>query len=347
MALRDFWGFDHLPYSNNVGADRQKGNGIVYNGYGISVAAENTTTTTRSSTIEPGGWIVFDSNDANTAFQWRLRWTAGTKTDGVSEKSHFGFTYKRTNPFASRAEFPAGTPLLWMGSTPLLTHSDFPTTLDRLFKFEVTVNRVNKTVGVYIDGQLKKLLRNPGLADSYSGDTQIYFGHLVSLIYTGLMSFRDFYFVDDTKDDSICNRLSSYNVMQMPLKTAVAPTWTTTAATPLASLTASMSTAQATPLLVSGLVPTDLECTVTAAGAIGSSLRALSLLASFSKNPGVGVVLKSAIKTSVGDIAPPPIPVSSNLLVYSTPLTLQVKAPDGSPLTDALINASRFVLTPS
>lgn len=347
MALRDFWGFDHLPISNAVGADRPKGNGLAYNGYGLSVAPDNTVAGARSSTIESGGWIVFDSNDADTTFKWRIRWTAGTKTDGVSDKSHFGFTYKRTNPFQGRAEFPAGTPLLWLGSTPLLTHADFPTTLDRVFKFEVTINRLTKTVGVYVDGQLKKLLKTPGLADSYSGSTQVYFGHPLSLIYTGLMSFRDFYFVDDTKDDSICNRLSTYSVALMPLKTAVAPAWTTTAATPLASLTASMTVNAATPILASGITPTDLECTVTAAGAAGSRLRAVSLLASISKNAGTAVTMKSAIKTAVGDSVPDPIPVTTNSLTYSKVVTLQVKAPDGSALTDALINASRFVLTPS
>lgn len=346
MALRDFWGFDHLPVSNAVGADRVKGNGLAYNGYGLSVAPDNTVSSSRSSIID-AGWIVFDSNDADTTFKWRIRWTAGTKTDGVSDKSHFGFTYKRTNPFQGRAEFPAGTPLLWLGSTPLLTHADFPNTLNREFKFEVTINRLTKTVGVYVDGQLKKLLKTPGLADSYSDATQVYFGHPLSLIYTGLMSFRDFYFVDDTKDDSICNRLSTYSVAAMPLKTAVAPSWTTTAANPLASLTASMTVSAATPILTSGVIPTDLECTVTAAGAVGSRLRALSFLASFSKNAGTAVSLKSSIKTAVGDAVQAPVPVMSNSLTYSSPLTLQVKAPDGSPLTDALINTSRFVLTPS
>ena len=346
MALRDFWGFDHLPAGNAVGVDRPKGNGLAYNGYGLSTATENSVAGVRSSSIDTG-WIIFDSNDANTAFQWRIRWTAGTKTDGTSDKSHFGFTYKRTNPFAGRAEFPAGTPLLWIGAVPILTHSDFPTTLDRVFKFEVTVNRVAKTVGVYIDGQLKKLISTPGLADSYGGNTQIYFGHLVSLIYTGIMSFRDFYFVDDTKDDTICNRLSSYSVALLPLKTAVALNWTTTAANPLASLTASMTVKPDTPILTSGVTPTDLECTVTAAGTAGSRLRGLSLLASYGKNPGTSVVLKTAIKTPVGDAIQPPVQVVSNALAYSTPLTMLVKAPDGSNWTDAIVNASRFVLTPA
>jgi hypothetical protein len=349
MALRDFWGFDHLLSGNNPPAgDRIKGGGLAYNGYGLSTDPGNSGSGTRASYID-AGWIIFDSNDGNRAFRWRIRWSAGTKTDGVSDKSHFGCTYKRTNSLQGRAEFPIGTALLWLGNTVLLTHSDFPNTLDRLFKFEVTVDRVAKTVGVYVDGQLKKLLTTPGLADSYSGDTQIYFGHPVSLTYTGFMSFRDFYFVDDTKDDSVCNRLLSGSVVPLPLKTVTGAEWTTTAASLLASLNTPLipsNVVTLVPVVNSSATITDLEYTVTAPSVPGARIRGVSVLSNIAKFPmtATSVVCKFSSVSGSTSLGNTVLPQTS--LMFSKPIGMFSKLADGSELTTSVINSGKFSLTP-
>lgn len=213
MALRKIFAFTHLPMYNGYSGTPEYG--FVMNPYGIVKASSNQTRVYISNNAE----LTLAVLPGNQIIQTPLVYfNANTLTDGTSRKSIIGFRMYHG--------YATGT-FISIGGLAL-TPAEIGLQIDiRTHGIELVWDRVAKTISVYVDNVFK-LMKSVGAA-VYVPGTEI----ILSTTYTNgndssaPRKYSDFYFIDDTEDDSICDRLGNPYTYQLPMVSEIPGGWAT------------------------------------------------------------------------------------------------------------------------
>ena len=326
MALRAMWGFNHLP-QGQVAGTTGGGFGLGYNGYGIGVqgGAFSGIYITGNAICTQGNQYV----DANFTIVTNLI------SDTVSPKSIFGFRLKYATLHA----------LIGIQIGTVLTRfSELGVTGTGESYIEVICDRVTKEISFLVNGVFKLKKVSPAVPMA-AGQTISFTAPVGSY---NLIYWSDFYYIDDTQDDTPCSRLGPVVVVQLNPNSAVGQDWVSSDGKTLledikapyvspASMTAPTITSPTslTPLEMAFDPIADVNATIIGVGMVLDSMRLPT------SQTAVNVSLKNGqAATSLGDLS-----YANDLLTYQAS-PVSAKAPDGTAWSFAKLSATKIVLTP-
>lgn len=330
MAIRAIWGFDHLPALRTIGGGGT-GFGLAYSDYNITLADINQSWND-VAVIDNALSVNFNPGVLLPA---RVKFPLTGLTDGTSRKSHLSFNFIRR---LSASSLGAGMLVTLGTDTPLVLASDFPPAIGVSVLIEFTIDRINKTITTYIDGKVKRIIRNVALANSWNSTSSLYLGLSQPVSYPGSLQFRDFVFIDDTQDNTVCDRPGFAKVTAVPFATASAPNWATAAASPLASLTTPFSTPASltSPVLASNGSPDPLEVTLNVSGMLPNPILAVVAQASLARlSPGAS--LQFGIQVNDAVVLKTKITPADATMLYNKNLGIYQMAPGDLQWTPALL----------
>ena len=241
MAIRDYWGFDNLP--------------AITSGTGIVAFLRGDITVTGVYSIYgqitsvAGGWLGFTAGNnpyPNTnygVYTPSMNHPYQALSDFTTRRSFIGFRINMNNN-------SVGTPVLSLSNTAgtkqaLLTNTQLGVNINQYV--EVMIDRANTQIVVWIDGVAQPPVffdfnafvsvdNKCNLVWGTNGNGPLYY-----------FQIRDVYFLDDTQDATLCNRLGSIDIAPCALASVTAPNWTSSdSATPLADLSTVLGTTIAT-----------------------------------------------------------------------------------------------------
>lgn len=325
MAIRTMWGFSHLPQKGAIGA-LDTSFGLRYNGYGINAPNAYGTCWIDGNSIS----II---NSTNAGVGWNVPVSA--VTDMVSPKSIIGFRFKTT--------------FLYYGA--VLTIASVATNMTELGipnagegYIEIVCDRVTKDLSYFVNGVFK-LKKTATVVPMIAGQSILF-----ATVGNGgiACSLSDFYFIDDTQDDTPCDRLGPVVVVPLNPITAVGQDWVSSDGktlledlkvpyTDLASLAAPTVTSPTsmTPLEMTHDAITDKNTTILGVSMAVDSKRFPTSLTAVN----MSLVNGSAV-SSIGDLT-----YSSDLITYGAS-SVANKSPDGTPWTVTKLANTKVVLTP-
>lgn len=340
MALRSLWGFDHIPSGSAIGV-QASGYGLPYAGHGLIVASLDTAYA--SISIKNGAISTAFTTVRAGSTAW-VRFPLTGLTDNTSPRSHVGFNFTRTVTVAGAQ---GGAELVWIGGEAVVLHSDFTAVLNVPILIELTIDRIKKEVLVYVNNKFKRRISSASIVNNYNSGGIMYLGAIAAPINAGEFLFRDFYFVDDTQDNTQCNRLGVASVAAVPITGATAVDWTTTAASILASINTpySSTASTTTPVVSSTASKTDLVMSVTA-NASSLPIVGVSFTSSLAKRAGSGATATGNASIGATKLNGTTFVAANANLAYSTEVGTFAKAPGDVTWTIALLNQTKFALTP-
>jgi hypothetical protein len=323
MAIRAMWGFSHLPQKGAVGV-LETGFGLKYNGYGIN--APNS-----YGTIWIDGNSIYMAPSSNIGISFSVPVSA--ITDMVSPKSIIGFRFRTTNLYY-------GVNIVVAGVATNVSELGVPNAGE--VYIEVVCDRVTKDLSYFVNGVFK-LKKTAAVVPMIAGQT-LSFSTAPWASINGYLS--DFYFIDDTQDDTPCTRLGSVSVVPLTPNSAVGQDWVSSdGKTLLEDLKAPYVDAASilAPTITSPGILAPLEVAFNPLADTNAIILGVSVTLDSKRLPtsqtAVNVSLKNGTDvSSVGDIG-----YASDNLSYSVTPVAQ-KAPDGTAWTQAKLAATSLVL---
>lgn len=339
MALRDMWVFDYLPSTYTALGLNETGWALSYTNYGLKPDNYNAQYTTLMiwnnslcTAINPGAPRTIRVSAPITGL-----------TDGTSVKSHLSFKFIRINTTGGNL---TDVPFMWLDDLVLLTHSDTITAvLDVPLKIDLTFDRVNKVIYLYIADKLKRKINAANLVDKYKPGTILYMGNLSFVGNSGWWCYRDFVFIDDTQDDTICDRPLDHQVSSMVASAAVNAGWGITVGyTALSALnTAITATANLnTPVLKAQADGDSVDISYTSSPPAGMTLRAVGLLTSTNLVSGPAYNLGVKISNDAGSVDGVQINRTGVGWQYSGRFGIYSKAPGNVPWYKTDMSKTKF-----
>ena len=344
MALKEFWGFDGLPpYTSGTVAPSFLRPDFVVGGYYINYG-----------TITPSsGWLVLTGGNnpypnANYGvYNPTLAVPYQNISDFTTRRSFVGFRVQTNNNTSIM-------PVLRLSNTANTFQTILNNTqlaLNTSQYVEVMFDRLNAQIVVWIDG-----VQQPPVFFDFSAFVSA--DSKASLVWGGgstttwILQMRDVYFIDDTQDNTQCNRLGPVDVRQAPLASAAAPNWTSSdSGTPFSDLSTTLgvtTASQTTPYLNEppSMDPVTVQFANT--GLVASE-PILGVRADFTAQRSAGYLFAPQItakfnsQTANGKQITFP---SGAQMYYNQNGYLAEKAPDGTAWTAASLAATQVILTP-
>lgn len=338
MAIRAIWGFAHLPKLDSLGQPGS-GYGLAWSNYQITPSVQSYTTLY----ITAAGGIQLLTQNVGLPVYFTV--PAAAVTNGTSKKSYFGF--KLFN--SARNATSAGC--IQIAGRSFLNLNTLNAPVGDAY-YEFCVNREAETVTVKINGIVKEVITDAAATSSYNGTATLLFGFPSNPGNFGYLIFSNFYFLDDTEDDTPCSWLGEVIATPVTLAAAQGVGWTTpasdlktglntifTTGASLTAPTAKSSPTENTPLVV------DL---VTAAP-VAAKIHAVAFYGTIKKETSNVSLLKNELMldadTTVGDYVAPPD--NSSVMGYSYPFGIFHRAPGEVQWSTGAINRTKWTLTPS
>jgi hypothetical protein len=326
MALRAILGFDHLPQGRNVGVIGT-GYGLAYSGYGITITTSD-------------GWAYVDKNairlqTTNNIFIAMTLPVAGL-SDFVSPRTIMGYRFIFNVQVSGFILTIAGvaTSIGEMGITAAGE-----------YYIEVVCDRDAKELSYFVN-DVFKLKKSTAVVPIIAGQV-IRFETPRTQGYSFLLS--DFYFIDDTQDDTPCTRLGSIKVTPLVLNSASAQDWQSSDGktaledlsvpyTSVASLTAPTVTSPTTmtPLSVSFAPLTDTEAII----------KGVQVLTDSSRFPTSVAQLDTSVTDGTNTVQTGSVTYPSDAFKYGSQSNLLQKAPNGANWGVANLASAKFVFKP-
>lgn len=338
MAIRAIWGFTHLPKNTDAGAD-SGGYGLSYSNYGIVPGISQYT----SMFITTAGGLQMTTQ--NVGLPIYITVPANRVTNGVAKKSYMGFK------IFNSARNATSTGCVQIGGKSFLNLNALNAPVGNAY-YELCVDRIASTITVKINGVVKEIITDSVATSAYSGTNNILFGFPANPGQFGYLVFSNFYFLDDTEDNTACSWLGEVTATPITLATAVGESWTTTAAdlktglntpfTTQASITAPLAkspTSNNTPLML------DLATVIS----VNAKVHAVSLYGTVKKETSNVSLIKNELTGDTTTITGPYVVPPDNPATFGFSYSFGVfnKNPDGVNWTPALINRTKWKLTPS
>jgi hypothetical protein len=344
VALRDFWGMDNLP--------------------------TNPTTTQTAMFLRPdiqsaGNAYSASATLVKTATNW-LAWTGytipypGTGYGGYS--IYMQFPYQNISDFTTRRSFIGFRITTASQSGLFLFLKNTAGTQQNLLQLsqlalntaqwvDIMIDRTNTQIVVWIDGvQQAPVFFDFNAFVAADGNAQLWWyptggsGQNVSI--------RDVYFIDDTQDSTLCNRLGPVDVRAASLLSVSAPNWissdSNTALGDLSTGLGATTALQVAPTLTESpsMDPVTMQFSNTGLVASETILGFkgdISALRTASYAFAPKMTLKYNGQTVNGKTLTYP---NGAAMVFNQNAWVAEKAPDGSVWTPASLAAAQVVLTP-
>lgn len=325
MAIRAMWGFAHLPQKTTLGT-LAGGYGLAYNGYGIVADAGYNTLSIEGNAIA----IV---NNTNAAVGFYV--PAASITDGVAPKSIIGFRL--------RAPYLAFGSTISIGPTATTT-AELGLVNGAEVYIEIICDRVTKEISFFVNGVFK-LKKVTAVAPLIIGHTFAYATYRSGGVSNYL---SDFYFIDDTLDDTPCSRLGAVTVKPLDSLTASGEGWTTPNAAPLLDVLNTPFTDAASILAPVASSPQDLapiEVGISEPTTGLAPIKGIMFALSSRRIPSSAVGLDLGIKTGQSLKYGNATTFASDAITHSHSGVFQ-KAPDGTEWTLDKVKATTLVVKP-
>lgn len=326
MAIRAMWGFSHLPQKTSLGA-QVSGYGLAYNSYGITTSQPN------YGTLSIDGNSIALTNDTNATVACSTPVSAFT--DMVSPKTIIGFRVKSTYVGAGMT---IGIGAVGVNITELGLAAPVNSYV------EVVCDRVAKEISFFVNGEFK--LKKTSAAVPLTGAQTLSFATISNAGINCYLS--DFYFIDDTQDDTPCTRLGPVTVKPLNINSADAPGWVASnAAAPLDVINTPYTSAAslATPLLSSPDTLAAMELGLTGLANATENVKGVMINIASQRLPASAVGIDLGIKlgdvTSVGGTAR----YAGDAMTYGNSGVF-TKLPDGSAWTADKLKVIKLTLKP-
>lgn len=327
MAIRAMWGFDHLPVGTTVGA-AATGYGLAYGNFSLTVAG--------AGICHHEAGAIRMATSQNSAINATFTTTLAI-TDGVSPKAILGFRYILTPGLRQDNSFVIA------GQT--IAYTDLGITGYGEWYIEAVCDRVNKEINFFVSGSFRHRRATTVvpliIGQAFSFNTPGWAGAGFNL--------RDFYFIDDTQDNTPCNRLGSVKVTALTIDSATAPNWISsdsktpledinTPYTTLASMTAPTVTSPASldPMTI-GFAPLADQ---------NSNIRAIGAIVDSSRYPTSSVTVDISAVLDGTTLAMGALNYADDVMKYALPSSIISRAPDGGKITPAKLKTMKVVFTP-
>lgn len=217
MALRDLWTFDHLPSA----FDASGGPVQARSGFDLTtVQNAGSYLGTRSSLGQ--NWLAVGTSATGSSSGYVERTLIQRFMDLTTPRSWLGFRFCPTvvvNGYAVISITVGGVRNL------VFELADFPFEASKEYYVEICLDRATNLVSVWVDNYLVKTR-----LVTFTGQLQtdsIRFGNYVNAPSgTPILQFKDFYFLDDTQDSSLCARLGVIKCTLSNMQSATGATWT-------------------------------------------------------------------------------------------------------------------------
>lgn len=329
MAIRAIWGFDHLPQLKTVGT-RANCYGLFYAGYSLSRVVLDAAASDILLDASAISCMYGSATPSTAVFKFEL----GPVTDGVSVRSHIGFTItRRTN-----ATTLGNAVIVSLGGTvPLVYANEYPNVVDVPVQVELTVDRVDKKIVVYINNKIVRIIKNAAAVDSWNTNN-IQCGLTNSIVRSMAIHFKDFIFIDDTQDATQCTRPGNRQILNHRLTSVSSTNWSTAEA-----IDVPISASVTTPLATSDPeTPTPLNIKIANNGINGYTPTGIVFITAMSKTGGTAARARfsykvGTVETVVGDKA-----LMSNIVAGKMFSILTSLA--NLPLSQ--VNTANFIITP-
>lgn len=338
MAIKAIWGFAHLPKLDTLGA-AGAGYGLAWSSYQITPYVQSYTTLY----ITAAGGIQLSTQNVGLPVYFTV--PASAITNGVAKKSYFGFKLFNSGRTATNTGC-----IQIAGRSFLNLNVDNAPVGDAYYEF--CVDRVAETITIKINGIVKQVISDSVAAKGYNGTNTLLFGFPSNPGNFGYLIFSNFYFLDDTEDDTPCSWLGEVIATPVTLAAAEGVSWTTPAADLKTGLNTIFTTGASltTPTAKSpSTVNTPLVMDLVTSAPAAAKIHAIAFYGTIKKETSNVSLLKNELTidntTIQGNYVSPPD--NSSIMGYSYPFGIFHRAPGAVQWSTGLINRTKWTLTPS
>lgn len=333
MALRALWGFDHLPQGVNVGA-AATAFGLAYSGYGITLLQS-----TSPNVYVNGGYIT--GGYAGSGSVPLLTIASNSVQSKGTRGSWMGFR-------ATRSAAATGSPgvFIYYNNVGLINVTDASlTTSMGDFWIDLYFDRANTQILVYVNGVLK-YTNNSNSNAALVANNNIQIGKIAGL------DLKDFYFLDDTQDSTLCARLPAFKNKLLHFGSLVPNDWVSSdGTTPLETVLNAAATTTATltaPNAVSQSTQNTLQATLSATFGSTDTIMAVDMFLTGARSSATATDNLGVTIAQTGTyVRPTMIFAAQNTFEYSKPMGLFEKTLDGNTWTQANLAATKITFTPA
>lgn len=217
MALRDLWTFDHLPNAY----DASGGPVQARSGFDLTTV-QNSGSYLGTRSFLSQNWLAIGTSTVGANSGYVERVLIKRFMDLTTPRSWFGFRFNVSavvNGYAVVSTTVNGVRKL------IFELADFPFEASKEYYVEICLDRSANKAEVWVDNYLAK-----SKTVTFTGQLQtdsIRFGNYVdSPSGSPILQFKDFYFLDDTQDTSLCKRLGTIKCSLSNMQSATGATWT-------------------------------------------------------------------------------------------------------------------------
>lgn len=331
MTIRAMLGFAHLPKKDSYG--------VAATGYGLALAGAGITFTTDFA----GNQCWVDDNNAlyivNLADARTCTVTIPFTglTDFTSPKTVLGFRY--TLPAGMRGD----STMTIGGVTTGFQEIGLPTAPSTSY-VELVCDRVTKEISYFVNGEFK-LKKVSTVVPIAAGQAMSF---TTSRYGNAAMALKDFYFIDDTQDDTPCTRLGPVTVKAIDVNSALAPDWVASnAAAPLDVInTPYTTTASITaPVLSSPESLATMELGLAGLANAGDNVKAVMFAVASRRLPSSAVGIDLGIKLDDVTLVGATARYIGDAITYGNSGVF-TKLPDGSAWTADKLKTIKLTLKP-
>lgn len=351
MALRFALSFDHLPSLHDSNANWAK---VIGN---LPLLFQKGSGSTKAHVISSDGWMT--GAYANQAGWSTMVIRTSEMVKGTPKKSWFGIRLKCINLGSIASNFS----LTWVADNTYPVNNTFlqgmdygmlggslASNLNKEHYLELGFNWATGTIERYLNGVYHSTLTVTGITSQFAARNVAIFIPGTSINNHQLMS-RDIYWIDDTEDGTLCDRLGPQRMVLLN-HTADATDWAPSAGTATDILNTKIGLTAETldlPTLTSPATPTLLKSQLALPeGQVIQKVNAVTVLTSVRSQTGSDGNFKIALEDG-SDMTPPVIVPITGTMTHnrSSRLGLFERAPDGQGWNMTKLANTKLVIDPS
>lgn len=342
MAIRAIWSFNHLPSVASL-------NGFGRNQYGITNTRVNQVYTSAPTVNADGSLLVYLktelSSGSTVTVSSTLNVNCSNITDGVSPRSFMGMHLVHINALSYPCTLSVNNNVIIDRSDPILPPWNVPLFL------EVCIDRVNKIVTVYADGEIVKTITGANaICDGYSGGGVWRYGFPSTPVASNAgagdrFTINHCYFTDEVAGETESAKLGPVRLLPIIPATTDGANWVSsdsaktlndvlnTAITTTALLTA--------PVITSPTPTTNLDVTFSSAVVDTKPVLALQYLFDSRRVVAESVPFTNITYNGIVKAIKEP-QLSGTTLLYGLPTGIAEKAPDNTPWTMGKVKQTKL-----
>lgn len=337
MAIKAIWGFDHLPVGTASGA--------IGNGYGLQYGNFPFTIANISGalflSIAANGFIT--GGGAPSSALSCMNVTSNSVQDKTQRASWMGWRMRKMNTAIDT--LGGYCPMICFGLNflPYNTPGLATKAVGQDAFVEFCFDRVNNVVTAWVDGTL--------ISTTPITSANLLSNYVISINKTASWDLRDFYFLDDTQDNTQCTRLGAVRLAPIGLTNVNQADWTTSDSSVAANWLASplTSTTLTLPTVTNAIDQASMTMQLTVTQATYEKMLGVQMSVAGQRTTlnGQSGFTPSFTYNSVKDTDTKLTFTTTSVFEYTKRFLLREKGPDGNPWTPASFGATVLTLNPA